>query len=106
MPRTPVVFIPGYPSSKLKFQGRTIFPPSIGDLLDPPARHQIVQLLSDPRDVDDPVQPSEPIRSVLSISKQADALYDLLSGKFGYEIAVEGNEFRAVGWDWRKSVDH
>lgn len=106
MPK-PVVFVPGYPASKLKLGDRTIFPPSPLDLTNAAERKKIVDALADPKfnDPADPVQPSEPIRGILRISKLADALYDLLSGRFGYELAQEAFDFRAVGWDWRKSVD-
>ncbi len=109
MPNKPVVFIPGFIATKLKFRPTnwTLFPPNPLDLLDAQKKQQLVELLSSPKfdDPNDDVQPDEPIRNILGITQQADALYSLLTSHFGYDTSAESTDFRAVGWDWRKAVD-
>jgi Lecithin:cholesterol acyltransferase len=109
MPKKPVVFIPGFIATRLVHRptNRTLFPPSLGDLADAQRKQELVDLLSAPKfdDPSDDVQPAEPIRNLLGISQQADALYSILSGNFGYDISPTSTDFRAVGWDWRKAVD-
>ncbi|MFL6234218.1 MAG: lipase/acyltransferase domain-containing protein [Thermoanaerobaculia bacterium] len=107
MTRKPVVFIPGYPASELiqRSKRRTVFPPSVGDLLDPRKHQEIVDLLVGPDDPPGDIVAGEPIRDVLGIAKQAQSLYDLLrSNRYGYTIEG-GDNFRPVGWDWRQAVD-
>jgi pimeloyl-ACP methyl ester carboxylesterase len=107
MARKPVIFIPGFPASELiqTSTDRTIFPPSIPDLLDPRKRQEIVDLLVGPDDPPGDVVAGEPIRDVLGIAKQAQSLYDILrSGTYGYTIPG-GDNFRPLGWDWRQAVD-
>lgn len=101
----PIIFIPGFPASELVRQttGRAVFPPSLSDLLSSEKKKKLVALLST-----DPPQPSivagQPIRRVLPIAKQAESLYDILRQRYGYTID-SGNNFRAIGWDWRLGVD-
>jgi hypothetical protein len=45
----------------------------------------------------------EPIRDVLGIAKQAQSLYERLQ-EYGYTIG-SGDNFRAIGWDWRRAID-
>ncbi len=107
MARKPVVFIPGYPASEIvqRSTGDTIFPPSPMDLMDPARRAEIVALLSGPDDPPGDLVAGEPIRDVLGIAKQAQSLYDILgSPRYGYAIP-HGDDFRPVGWDWRRAVD-
>jgi pimeloyl-ACP methyl ester carboxylesterase len=107
MPRKPVVFIPGYPASELfqKSKNRTIFPPDLGDLLDPQKRSALVALLAGPDNPPGDIVAGPPIRDLLGIAKQAQSLYDILrSSRYGYTIDT-GDNFRAAGWDWRQAVD-
>src|SRR6202035_737637 len=106
MPTKPVIFIPGFPASKLlqTSTNRTIFPPSIGDLLDGDKRRALIALLKGPDNPPGDIVAGEPIRDILGIAKQAQALYDILSGRYGYTIPG-GDNFRPVGWDWRLAVD-
>ena len=104
----PVVFIPGYPASKLKFKpdNWTIFPPKLLDLTDPAKKQKIIDLLSTPKfnDPTDDVVATEPIRNLFGLSDLADSLYAVLE-KFGYDFSEMSTNFRAVGWDWRKGLD-
>lgn len=106
MPQKPVVFIPGFPASELhqKSKQRRIFPPDIGDLLDPDKKRKLVDLLAGPDNPPGDIEAGEPIRDVLGIAKQAESLYDILRSNYGYTIR-SGDNFRPVGWDWRKAVD-
>jgi pimeloyl-ACP methyl ester carboxylesterase len=104
MAKKPIVFIPGYPASKLiqKSTGRVLFPPDPLDLIDGDKKRALVALLSDSGNED--IVAGEPIRDVLGIAKQAQSLYNILRNRYGYTIH-SGDNFRAVGWDWRKAVD-
>ena len=108
MPNKPLVFIPGYIATKLKFRPEdwTLFPPNPLDLADSQKKKRLVALLSNPKfnDPNDDVYPVEPIRNILGIAKQADALYSILDN-LGYDTTATSNEFRPVAWDWRKGVD-
>jgi len=107
MARKPVVFIPGLPASELRqiSKNRTFFPPSLGDLLDPEKKKRLIALLVGPDDPPGDIVAGDPIRDVLGIAKQAQSLYDILrSNRYGYTIN-SGDNFRPVGWDWRKAVD-
>ncbi|HEY0512324.1 MAG TPA: hypothetical protein VGH73_10495 [Thermoanaerobaculia bacterium] len=106
MARKPVLFIPGFPASELiqTSTDRIIFPPSIGDLLDPQRRQEIVDLLVGPDDPPGDVVAGEPIRDLLGIAKQAQSLYDILRNRYGYTTS-SGDNFRPLGWDWRQAVD-
>jgi pimeloyl-ACP methyl ester carboxylesterase len=101
----PVVFVPGFPASELiqTSKNRKIFPPEPGDLLDKGKKQRLIRLLSGPDDPPGDIVAGEPIRQVLGISKQAESLYDLLRD-YGY-TAHSGNNFAAIGWDWRLAVD-
>jgi hypothetical protein len=106
MPHKPVVFIPGFPASELvrRDSGRTVFPPSGKNLLSPGKRQALVDLLTRPDPPPHELVAGEPIRRVLPIAKQAESLYDILRMKHGYTID-SGDNFRAIGWDWRFAVD-
>ncbi len=106
MTRKPILFIPGFPSSELRqvSTGRTIFPPSIGDLLTSQGRQQIVDLLVGPDNPPGDIVAGEPIRDLLGIAKQAQSLYDILRNIYGYTTS-SGDNFRPLGWDWRHAVD-
>jgi pimeloyl-ACP methyl ester carboxylesterase len=102
----PVVFIPGFPASELRLAatGEVIFPPSLGIFFDAAAKQRLLRLLTGPDDPPGSVVAGEPIRTVLDIAKQAQTLYDILSGTYGY-ITSGGTNFAPVGWDWRGAVD-
>lgn len=100
----PIIFIPGFPASELRDRsGRTVFPPSPGDLLDGKRKKAFFEkMLEIPGDL----VAGPPIRTVLGIAKQAQSLYDLL-GRHGYAISGDGvgPDFKGVGWDWRLGID-
>jgi pimeloyl-ACP methyl ester carboxylesterase len=102
--RKPVLFIPGFPGTELIFapENWTLFPPSLSDLGNPARKARLLDLIvsNDPG-----VVPGEPIRDILGIAKQAASLYDILSGKFGYDTSSHSTDFKHLGWDWRKAVD-
>ena len=101
MPK-PILFVPGFPASELRDgSGRTVFPPSLSTLVDAAKKRALIQrLLAIPGDL----VAGPPIRDVLGIAKQAQSLYDLLGGKFGYDTSQLSEDFAAIGWDWRKSI--
>ncbi|HYG64478.1 MAG TPA: hypothetical protein VEL74_18005 [Thermoanaerobaculia bacterium] len=101
----PVVFVPGFPATELiqASKNRRIFPPDPGDLLDGGKKEKLIRLLSGPDNPPGDIVAGDPIRDVLGISKQAESLYDLLRD-YGY-TAHSGDNFAAVGWDWRLAVD-
>jgi pimeloyl-ACP methyl ester carboxylesterase len=102
----PVVFIPGFPASELiqTSKNRTIFPPAPTDLLDKGKKEKLIRLLIGPDLPPGDIVAGQPIRHVLSVSKQAESLYDILRD-FGYTTR-SGDNFAAIGWDWRLAVDH
>jgi pimeloyl-ACP methyl ester carboxylesterase len=103
-PRKPVLFIPGFPATQLRFtpENRVIFPPSLGDLGDPARKARILDLITS----NDPgVVPGDPIRDVLGIFLAAGSLYNILQSPFGYDVSGQSAEFKPLGWDWRKAVD-
>ena len=78
-----------------------MFPPSLSTLIDSKKKRALIQrLLNIPGDL----VAGPPIRDVLGIAKQAQSLYDLLGGKFGYDTSELSEDFAAVGWDWRLSI--
>jgi pimeloyl-ACP methyl ester carboxylesterase len=103
MPRKPVIFIPGFPASELreKNSGKTVFPPALGTLIDPARKAALIQSLIT---VPGTLKAGPPIRDILGIAKQAQALYDILAGKFGYDTSDLSDEFAAIGWDWRLGI--
>ena len=105
MPK-PVVFIPGFPASELiqRSTGKTVFPPSLGDLADSDRKKKLIALLTKPNSTPPDIVAGQPIRRILDIAKQAESLYDILRQRFGYTIDG-GDNFRAIGWDWRLGVD-
>src|SRR5690349_13211765 len=107
MPLKPVVFIPGFPASELRqtSRRRTIFPPSLTDLLDREKKKELVRLLVGPDNPPGDIVAGEPIRGVMEVAKQAQSLYDVLRQHFGYTIQG-GEDLAPIGWDWRLAVDH
>ncbi len=103
MPRKPVIFIPGFPASELRDagSGQVVFPPSLATLIDPARKAALIQTLID---VPGNLVAGAPIRDILGIAKQAQSLYDLLAGKFGYDTSDLSDEFAAIGWDWRLGI--
>lgn len=102
----PVVFIPGFPASELfqRSTGKTVFPPALSDLLNSDRKKKLVALLTRPDSTPPDIVAGQPIRRILDIAKQAESLYDLLRQRYGYTIDG-GDNFRAIGWDWRLGVD-
>ena len=98
----PVLFVPGFPASELRDRnGRTVFPPSLSTLVSASKKAALIdRLLTIPGDL----VAGPPIRDVLGIAKQAQSLYDLLGGKFGYDTSELSDDFVAIGWDWRQSI--
>lgn len=107
MPLKPVVFIPGFPASELRQMSRrrTIFPPSLTNLLDREKKKELVRLLVGPDNPPGDIVAGEPIRGVMEIAKQAQSVYDILRQHFGYTVQG-GNDLAPVGWDWRLALDH
>jgi pimeloyl-ACP methyl ester carboxylesterase len=107
MPLKPVVFIPGFPASELRqtSRRRTIFPPSLVDLLDREKKKELVRLLVGPDEPPGDIVAGEPIRGVMDVAKQAQSLYDILQQHFGYTVQG-GDDLAPIGWDWRLAVDH
>ncbi|HEY8133204.1 MAG TPA: hypothetical protein VII12_15085 [Thermoanaerobaculia bacterium] len=105
MARKPVIFVPGFPASELrnKTSGATVFPPSLATLINPGKKAALIQSLIT---VPGNLTAGPPIRDILGIAKQAQSLYDLLGGKFGYDTSDLSSEFAAIGWDWRQSIDN
>jgi pimeloyl-ACP methyl ester carboxylesterase len=105
MSMKPVVFIPGFPASELwrLTPRRMLFPPGPDDIATAGKREaliaQLCEIAAPPK-----VVAGQPIRRVMMIAKQAESLYDILRTRFGYTIN-SGDNFRAVGWDWRLAID-
>lgn len=101
--RKPVLFIPGFPASELRDRstGQIVFPPSLSTLIDPQKKAELIQRLTT---VPGDLVSGPPIRDVLGIAKQAQSLYDVLGGRFGYETSDLSDDFAAVGWDWRRGI--
>lgn len=113
----PLVFVPGFPGSTLldPAAGRKLYP-NLSGLLSPTIKPLILARLAGPEDPDRPdgVVAGEPVRSLLrfqtpvdlsGIVKQAESLYEILRA-LGYRDAPDGDDMRALGWDWRLPVDH
>jgi len=101
----PVLFIPGFPASELRDTATkaTVFPPTLSTLVDPAKKAALVQrLIKVPGDL----EAGPPIRDILGVAKQAQSLYDILGGKFGYDTSHLSSDFSAIGWDWRLSISH
>src|SRR5712691_6274901 len=104
MARKPVIFIPGFPASELHddASGRTVFPPSLTTLLDSAKKQKFIDEVID---VPGALIAGPPITTILGIAKQAQSLYDIVGGQFGYDTSgVNPWEFAPIGWDWRKSI--
>ena len=99
----PILFIPGFPASELRDRstGQLVFPPSFSTLIDPQKKAEMIARLTT---VPGDLIAGPPIRDVLGIAKQAQSLYDILGGKFGYDTSDLSDDFAAVGWDWRRSI--
>jgi pimeloyl-ACP methyl ester carboxylesterase len=104
MARKPVLFIPGFPASELHdgASGRTVFPPSLTTLLDSAKKQKFIDEVID---VPGALIAGPPITTILGIAKQAQSLYDIVGGHFGYDTSgVNPMEFGPIGWDWRQSI--
>lgn len=104
MARKPVLFIPGFPASELHdgASGQTVFPPSLTTLLDSAKKHKFIDEVID---VPGALIAGPPITTILGIAKQAQSLYDIVGGHFGYDSSgVNPREFAPIGWDWRQSI--
>lgn len=104
MARKPVIFIPGFPASELHdgASGLTVFPPSLTTLLDSAKKQKFI---GEVIDVPGALIAGPPITTILGIAKQAQSLYDIMGGHFGYDTSgVNPMEFAPIGWDWRKSI--
>lgn len=104
MARKPVIFIPGFPASELHdgASGSTVFPPSLTTLLDPAKKQKFIDEVID---VPGALIAGPPITTILGIARQAQSLYDIVGGHFGYDISgVNPMEFAPIGWDWRQSI--
>jgi lecithin:cholesterol acyltransferase len=103
--RKPVIFIPGFPASELhdSISGQTVFPPSLTTLLDSQKKRAF---LNEIIVVPGPLIAGLPITAILGIAKQAQSLYDILGGHYGYDISgVNPRDFAPIGWDWREAID-
>ena len=101
----PVLFIPGFPGSELRDSATkaTVFPPTLSTLIDPAKKSALIQrLIKVPGDL----EAGPPIRDILGVARQAQSLYDILSGKFKYDTSNLSGDFAAIGWDWRLSISH
>ncbi|MHB0972192.1 MAG: lipase/acyltransferase domain-containing protein [Thermoanaerobaculia bacterium] len=101
----PIVFIPGFPASELWRQSprRMLFPPGLDDIATPKKREKLIEQLCDVT-LPPKLVAGQPIRRVMMIAKQAESLYDILRARFGY-TTESGDNFRAIGWDWRLGID-
>jgi hypothetical protein len=103
--RKPVIFIPGFPASELhdSISGQTVFPPSLTTLLDSQKKRAFLNQIVD---IAGTLIAGPPILATLGIAKQAQSLYDILGGHYGYDISgVNPRDFAPIGWDWREAID-
>jgi lecithin:cholesterol acyltransferase len=104
MARKPVIFIPGFPASELHNaqSGEALFPPPLLKLLDPAKR---AALLAELETVPGDVEAGMPIASILGgVVQQAQTIYNILSGQYGYDVSYASHDFIPIGWDWRQSI--
>jgi len=104
MARKPVIFIPGYPASELHNaqSGEALFPPPLFKLLDPAKK---AALLAELEDVPGDVEAGMPIASILGgVVQEAQTIYNILSGQYGYDVSFASHDFVPIGWDWRQSI--
>ena len=104
MARKPVIFIPGFPASELhdSVSGSTVFPPSLTTLLDAQKKRAFLDEIVV---IPGTLIAGLPITAILGIARQAQSLYDIMGGHFGYDTSgVNPMEFAPIGWDWRKSI--
>jgi hypothetical protein len=101
----PILFIPGFPASELRDSATkaTVFPPGLSTLIDPAKKAALIQRLIT---VPGNLEAGPPIRDILGIAKQAQSLYDILSGRFQYDTSNLSSDFAAIGWDWRLGIGH
>lgn len=78
-----------------------MFPPALSTLIDPAKKAELIRSVTT---VPGDLTAGPPIRDILGIAKQAQSLYDILGGKFGYDTSGLGAEFEAAGWDWRLGI--
>src|SRR5262249_10899313 len=75
----------------------------LSTLIDPAKKSALIQrLIKVPGDL----EAGPPIRDILGVAKEAQSLYDILGGKFGYDTSHLSGDFSAIGWDWRLSISH
>src|SRR5450759_218768 len=104
MARKPVIFIPGFPASELNNaqSGDAIFPPPLFQLLDPAKK---AALLAELETVPGDVEAGMPITSILGgVMQEAQTIYNILSGQYGYDVSFASHDFIPIGWDWRQSI--
>ena len=104
MARKPVIFIPGFPASELHNaqSGEALFPPPLFKLLDPSKK---AALLAELETVPGDVEAGMPITSILGgVVQQAQTIYNVLSGQYGYDVSLTSDDFIPIGWDWRQSI--
>jgi hypothetical protein len=103
--RKPVIFIPGFPASELhdSISGQIVFPPSLTTLLDSQKKRAFLNQIVD---IPGTLIAGPPILATLGIARQAQSLYDILGGHYGYDISgVNPRDFAPIGWDWREAID-
>lgn len=104
MARKPVIFIPGFPASELHNDqsAEALFPPPLLKLLDPAKK---AALLAELETVPGDVVPGLPIASILGgVVQEAQSIYNILSGQYGYDVSSASHDFAPIGWDWRQSI--
>lgn len=104
MTRKPVIFIPGFPASELHNaqSGQALFPPPLFKLLDPAKK---AALLAELETVPGDVEAGMPITSILGgVVQEAQTIYNILSGQYGYDVSFASHDFIPIGWDWRQSI--
>ena len=104
MPRKPVIFIPGFPSSELHNEttGEVLFPPPLMKLLDPTKK---AALLAELETIPGDVVAGLPIASLLGgVVQEAQSIYNILRDQYGYDVSFASQDFIPIGWDWRQSI--
>lgn len=104
MPRKPLIFIPGFPSSELhdEVTGEVLFPPPLLKLLDPVKK---AALLAKLRTIPGDVVAGLPITALLGgIVQEAQSIYNILRDQYGYDVGLASSDFIPIGWDWRQSI--
>ena len=104
MPVKPAIFIPGFPASELHDteSGAALFPPPLPVLLNAAKR---AALLDELTDIPGHVVAGLPIASILGgVVQEAQSIYNILHGQFGYDISPASRDLLPIGWDWRQSI--